>query len=345
MKLLILSDLHAEFETFEVPKGLHYDVAVLAGDIVAPGRVVARWLRDQARFADKPVVQIAGNHEYYDSVLDQEQAEMRRQAMEQGVHFLDCDEVVIAGVRFLGCTLWTDFRLRIDNPGFAGQPVRLLSDRYRSMTESSRYLADYTAIRVDDPHTSNSRGSRRLLPMDTLLIHRRHRSWLRRKLAEPFSGPTVVVTHHAPDRKSLAPRFAEDWSSGGVVSEMPPVFFNVPILWVHGHTHDSFDYQVNGCRVVCNPRGYPDWHGEFENKRFDPRLVVEVRTSADPLIGLDQHEDLRILAAQVFGADAQNWLNKPHLCLDGQTPAEFAAAGGLEKVRSILDSIQHGGVA
>src|SRR5690349_2853057 len=105
MKLLILSDLHAEFETFDVPKGLDYDVAILAGDIVAPGRVVARWLRDPTRLADKPVVQIAGNHEYYESVLDVERAEMRRQANAQGIHFLDCDEVVISGVRFLGCTL------------------------------------------------------------------------------------------------------------------------------------------------------------------------------------------------------------------------------------------------
>ena len=277
MKLLILSDLHAEFETFKVAKDLDYDVAVLAGDIVAPGRVAARWLRNPARFGNKPIVQIAGNHEYYESVLDQELLEMRRQAKEHDIQFLDCDEVVIAGVRFLGCTLWTDFRLRIDNPGFAGQPVRLLSDRDRSMTECSRCLADYSAIRIDDPLTSNSRGTRRLVPMDTLQIHRRHRSWLRKKLAEPFDGPTVVVTHHAPHRKSLAPRFAEDWASGGFVNEMLPEFFEVPSLWIHGHTHDSFDYLVDSCRVVCNPRGYlMNQHGEFENKDFNPGLVVDL---------------------------------------------------------------------
>ena len=65
------------------PRGaerLDYDVAVLAGDIVAPGRLAARWLRDPARFGDKPIVQIAGNHEYYEAVINQELAEMRRQA-------------------------------------------------------------------------------------------------------------------------------------------------------------------------------------------------------------------------------------------------------------------------
>ena len=149
-KLLILSDLHAEFETFEVPKGLDYDVAILAGDIVAPGRVVARWLRSPARFGDKPVVQIAGNHEYYESVLDQEEAEMRRQAKEQRIHFLNCDEVVVAGVRFLGCTLWTDFALRIDIPALRDSQSTAVGPEPLD-DECARYLADYSAIRVDDP--------------------------------------------------------------------------------------------------------------------------------------------------------------------------------------------------
>ena len=46
-------------------------------------------------------------------------------------------------------------------------------------------------------------------------------------------------------------------------------------LWIHGHTHDSFDYQVQGTRVLCNPRGYAK-EGKVENALFDARLVVEV---------------------------------------------------------------------
>lgn len=269
---------------------------------------------------------------------------MRSEARDQRVHFLDCDEVVLAGVRFLGCTLWTDFRLRIDDHGFAGQPVRLLSDRYRSMAECSRNLADYAAIRVDDPHTSNSRGSRRLVPMDTLQLHRRHRSWLRAKLEEPFDGPTVVVTHHAPHRGSLAPRFTDDWASGGFVNELRPEFFRVPALWVHGHTHDSFDYKVEGCRVVCNPRGYLNWHGEFENKAFDPGLVVEVECPMNERNRPGSTaSSLLALATEVFGVDAHAWLKTPHHLLSGATPSAFAAEGGTERVRSILLAIQYGG--
>ncbi|MGJ7558532.1 metallophosphoesterase [Variovorax sp. RB3P1] len=278
MKVLVLSDLHLEFAPFEPAPELGFDVVILAGDIHSPATAALEWAAD--RFRGKPIIQIAGNHEYYQSVMDRELAELRSRARELGIRFLDCDEVVIAGVRFLGCTLWTDFRLRIDNPGFAGQPVRLLSDRQRSMTESARYLADYSAIRIDDPQTSNSRGTRRLVPTDTLAIHRRRRSWLRAKLSEPFHGPTVVVTHHAPHRNSLAPRFAGDWLSGGFVNEMTPDFFTVPSLFVHGHTHDSFNYEVGTCRVVCNPRGYLNRKGQPENKDFDPGLVVDVQSCA-----------------------------------------------------------------
>ena len=44
-------------------------------------------------------------------------------------------------------------------------------------------------------------------------------------------------------------------------------------LWVHGHMHAPADYELYGCRVVANPRGYV---GIGEDRAFDPGLVVEV---------------------------------------------------------------------
>lgn len=48
-----------------------------------------------------------------------------------------------------------------------------------------------------------------------------------------------------------------------------------PQLWMHGHTHDSFDYRIGATRVIANPRGYAR-DGVAENKSFDPGLVIEV---------------------------------------------------------------------
>jgi len=131
---------------------------------------------------------------------------------------------------------------------------------------TGRYLLD----------PGGERDHRLLTPEDTLAFHRAQRQWLATKLAEPFVGPTVVVTHHAPHRQSLAARYADDWCSGAFVSELPEEFFKVPVLWVHGHTHTSFDYRVSNCRVLSNPRGYLSASWPPENEQFDPTLVVDV---------------------------------------------------------------------
>jgi len=276
MKVLILSDLHLEFAPFEPVPNLEFDVVVLAGDIHSPAKRAVQWAAD--RFRGKPVIYLLGNHEYFDSRLDTTLAEARRDAEDSNVHLLDGDELVVDGVRFLGATLWTDFALAIETPE---GPV---SDVRRAMKMATNLLNDYALIRTVDesaePDTWRDKQGRKLQAADTLQIHQAQRAWLRDRLSEPFAGPTVVVTHHAPHRGSLAQRYADDWASGAFVTELPETFFDVPVLWVHGHTHQSFDYRVRSCRVVCNPRGYVNWSGRIENKAFDPGLVIDVQLLA-----------------------------------------------------------------
>jgi hypothetical protein len=111
--------------------------------------------------------------------------------------------------------------------------------------------------------------------------HRSARQWLLAALAEPWAGRTVVVTHHAPHRGSLAACFERSGLSPAFVNDLPAACFDGVALWVHGHTHDSFDYLVprpggGTCRVVCNPRGYVRWDGQQENRGFDPGCGVVV---------------------------------------------------------------------
>lgn len=276
MKLLILSDLHLEFAPFEPAADLVFDVAILAGDIHSPAKSSIQWAME--RFPDKPVVYVPGNHEYYDDHLDTTLAEARSATEGSHVHLLDGDELVIEGVRFLGATLWTDFALAIE------APEGRVSDVRWAMKQATSVLNDYALIHTFDetaePGSLQHQRGRKLQATDTLRIHQAQRAWLQAKLAEPFDGRTVVVTHHAPHRGSLSAQYADDWVSGAFVSELPDDFFEVPVLWVHGHTHQSFDYGVHACRVVCNPRGYVSrMSGRIENQAFDPGLVVEVPTS------------------------------------------------------------------
>ncbi len=259
MRILILSDLHHElwkqFAPRINPSVSQPDVVVLAGDINT-GAKAAEWAAQT--FPHVPVLYVHGNHEAYGKNLEDVQADIAEacQATEN-VHFLNCSEHVIGQVRFLGTTLWTDFRLFGDDT------------RQAAMRESESVMADYKRIRL------TKHGYRKLRPGDTAQFHSIQKSWLKNKLAEPFAGLTVVVTHMAPSVMSVADRFATDPVSAAYASRLEDMASHAD-LWIHGHTHDSFDYQIGKCRVVCNPCGYMTRGGGIENANFDPNFVVQL---------------------------------------------------------------------
>jgi Icc-related predicted phosphoesterase len=253
MKLHILSDLHLSVSGMVHPI-TDADVVVLAGDIARPRDAVA-W----ALGFDKPVLYVPGNHEFYGGSLDATVADLKSLSRGSHVQVLDDDELVLGGVRFLGSTLWTDMRLYGD--GAAGDAALLAAQRM---------MRDFARIRVSDSSDAL------FTPADAQARHARHRGWLERRLAAPHAGATVVITHHAPSPRSIAARFAGSPLNACFVSDAETLLGGERVpLWVHGHTHDSFDYRLHGTRVLCNPRGYAR-NGVNENARFDPALVVEV---------------------------------------------------------------------
>ncbi|NDP63076.1 metallophosphoesterase [Polaromonas sp.] len=278
MKILVLSDLHLELGiSLTLPPRLTldaYDVVILAGDIHSPGHKAVHWAQRGSTFGGKPVVLVPGNHEFYGRLIPTELAQMKQAAAGSNVHLLDRDGVVIDGVRFLGCTLWTDFQLPVRQP--SGQSE---VDVGRALLEANRCMNDFRLIEVLSPSMNRLRfheQTRQLQAADALAMHWIDRDWLRRQLAQPFEGLTVVVTHHAPSIGSVAERYGADWLTPAFVSHLPDEFFAVPSLWVHGHTHSRFDYRRGQCRVVSNPRGYRRRDSSFENPFFDPALVIEV---------------------------------------------------------------------
>jgi predicted phosphodiesterase len=253
MKLNILSDLHLRFEAFERPMN-DADVVVLAGDIARP-REAASW----ALGFSKPVLYVAGNHEFYGSSIDGAAAELERLCRGTRVHVLNDREAVIDGVRFLGSTLWTDFEL-------FGVGER----KAAAMAEAKRLLRDFSRIALRE-----STGAV-FTPEDSTVLFKRHADWLASRLATPHDGPTVVITHHAPSPRSIHPRFAGSLLNACFVSDLESLLgADRAPLWIHGHTHDSFDYEVKGTRVVCNPHGYTR-SGVNENPHFDPNFTIEV---------------------------------------------------------------------
>ncbi|MBA3477254.1 MAG: metallophosphoesterase [Lautropia sp.] len=264
MRVALLSDLHLEFEPFTPPEELRLaDLVILAGDI-HNGVEALHWARRS--FPAQPIVQIAGNHEFFGACWQTLLAELRQVARSLDIAFLENDSVVIGGVQFLGATLWTDFELL----SAAGRPVRLNADDAKALMQ--RRMIDYSLIRWQPGGRPEERVFR---PDDSVGLHLRSRDWLTRELAQPYDGPRVVITHHLPSWRSVAPAFARAPSNAAFASDLDELFGPVE-LWVHGHTHNSFNYLAGTTRVLANPRGYPMEEGGFENPLFKPALLVEV---------------------------------------------------------------------
>lgn len=277
MKLLILSDLHLEFgPTLQLAADVHFDMVVLAGDILSPGKKAVQWASRDSTFGGKPVLLVPGNHEYYGRDLHAELQQMRSAAVNSNVHVLSRDVVTISGVRFIGCTLWTDFQLAIKQTDGSEE-----ANVEQALRAAALGLNDFRCIELQATMHSQHRERplRRLLRAeDTLAMHWIDRDWLRRTLSVPHAGQSVVITHHAPSRASVAPRYASDWLTPAFVSDLPDSFFEEPALWIHGHTHTQFDYRRGNCRVLSNPRGYPMTDGSTENPDFNAGLVIDFPT-------------------------------------------------------------------
>src|SRR5690606_35226446 len=108
MKLALLSDLHLSVQPMAQPP-TDADVVVLAGGLLRPAGAM-EW----ARQFTQPVLFVAGNHEFYGSDLVSTLHDLREHAKGSTVRVLECDEWQHAGVRFLGCTLWSDYRFYAD---------------------------------------------------------------------------------------------------------------------------------------------------------------------------------------------------------------------------------------
>jgi Icc-related predicted phosphoesterase len=250
MKVQVLSDLHIEFEEFDIEHN-DSDVVILAGDIHVKEKGVL-WALENIK--DKPVLYILGNHEFYGKAYPKLVTSLKEIAEGTNVKVLEKDTVTLDGVNFMGCTLWTDFEL--------------FGDSRLSGYQCQQVMTDFKKIRVSPKYS-------KLRSIDVASIHRQSLDWLKEQL-EAYRGMTnVVITHHGPSALSLPGGKEGGVASAAYVSNLESVISRyTPNVWVHGHLHNSSEYKIGNCQVICNPRGYPD----EQNPDFKKEFIVEVNS-------------------------------------------------------------------
>lgn len=242
MRINYFSDVHLEFGEQDLPKN-DADIVVAAGDIGVFDQGV-----DWLKAVDKPVIYVAGNHEFYNSEYNKVLKVLRKRCADSNIIFLEKDQVVIHGVRFLGCTLWAD--LYIEGEDKAEAIGKSLNDFRRiDMKTEAFNQKHFTAL------------------------HHESKAWLEAELVKPFEGKTVVVTHHAPTEWSWI-ETPNALKKMAYCNDLKPLFHEYEIaVWFHGHVHNMGDYRIADARILSNTRGYV---GRRLVPGFDINKVVEI---------------------------------------------------------------------
>lgn len=277
MHIQLLSDLHLEENSaFQPQRAPGADVLVLAGDIGSyQGGSALSALGDEdfglGRFADwpVPVIVVPGNHEYDALDFDATHARLRATCERLGLIWLERETIVLHGVRFVGTTLWADFDALAPR-GSTASLADQLQARHKAFRAADYYLRIAATTRGGAPFLAEQIREHALVCQ----------AWLRAALAEPFDGPTVVVTHFAPSLRSADPRYGLRPGTAGFCNALDDLLPQAD-LWLHGHLHCAIDWRDDSgrCRVVANPLGYEK---KGEQAAFVPQLAIALERAPAP---------------------------------------------------------------
>ena len=257
MKIQVLSDLHLEHSGPVPEHRPEADVIVVAGDLAPYTKGLVAKLSEF--WASAPhIVYVLGNHEFYGAEIDDARARLAAECADVGIHLLDPGTVRIEDTRFIGATLWTDLELygKSDETGAHRRLRRGISDFAGAIRHHGRGFSTRESVR--------RHWAARLFIEEALE---------RAKLA---GDRAVVITHHAPSRRSIRRWFQDDPLNPAFASDLDRLIERYqPALWVHGHMHDPVDERLGKTRLVANPAGYA-----HERKRgFNPALCIDLEAT------------------------------------------------------------------
>lgn len=259
-KFVLWSDLHLEFkQEFVLPEfEEEVDVFILAGDIHTKIRSV-KFAESVFEKYGKPVLLLAGNHEYYGSSLIDVDRKIKEAISKTSadIRFLNPGVAHVGDTRFIGGTLWTDFNL-FGNPS-------------KGMDVADSVMNDYKRIRL------GGGAYRPIRPSDTLSLHRTHLAFFKQEIEKDFDGKTVIVSHHAPSLNSVSSEHHGEYVSSAYASDLSEFVEQFsPDMWLHGHTHTAKDYVLGKTVVTSNCRGYPEEKNSFDPVKIYDTNAIEV---------------------------------------------------------------------
>ena len=289
MKIALASDIHLEFGPITLANTQGADVLILAGDICVAKHFVdgkptylQHLAREYRQFFDHVtkefphIVYILGNHEHYSGDIAKTYAILKEHLDYSNLHILEKETWTHQGHTFVCGTLWTDMD---DSNSLTMSYCQDAMNDFREVRNSNRMVVRRVPLYMENllytddgkngsKYIKDEKGNlvpngvkfkeepSRWSPEDSVEDHSKMMAYIDHATREP--GSYVVVGHHCPSEQSVAKCYKGNLLNGAFRSRLDDFILARPQirLWLHGHTHHNFDYEIGSTRVVCNPRGY-----------------------------------------------------------------------------------------
>lgn len=252
MKIRLLSDLHMEGYKYYY-EWAGEDALILAGDIHNRNR--HHELLDQIP-PNVTILFVAGNHEYYHGNFQEVNNYLKELEVKyHNFEFLDNRGIGFDGLEFFGGTMFTDF-------GLYGETERWFAEH-----AAQRGINDFGAITTYDHNNELWDWNIKDHKAEHAKFVRELQAW--KKATE--GKRRIVITHFMPTEKGNDPRFANSMLNPYFTENMYPYMAGIE-YWFCGHGHATRDVDIDGTRVIMNPRGY----GHENEGYFNPNFILEI---------------------------------------------------------------------
>ena len=247
MKIAVASDLHTEWNTFDIAS-CDAELVFLVGDIGSGTDGVEWTIQQFNKFNNtKMVILIPGNHDFYGCNDVYEQLDtMKKIAEGTKVHILYNEFIDYKTYRILGSTLWSDFKLH------GNQTLGMINSiAFKPGSNNSRHsIADFDKI--------GWKNSGNITAEIMVEENKKAVDFIFDNLNNEMTN--VVLTHFPPAaiisyRNSIynpddpaAPYFTNTLDNNIGYSDIK--------FWFYGHNHDSNRYEIAETTLIGWMKGY-----------------------------------------------------------------------------------------
>lgn len=240
------------------------DVLIIAGDISHSNIQTTHFLIELKKYY-KEILVVHGNHDMYllsNSMISDYKAQSENRVLELkdicnelSVIYLDGQVHETNGVRFGGTCSWYDL------------PTDLHISRWKQRMNDSRKIYNGYAVQSYGMYMSHSQPSTN---WDTQSYYLKQKEKL---ISIAENKCDVFITHVALQE------VPDEYMNPSYIGNLDNIFYytdNLNIvkdstakIHIHGHTHQTLDYEKDGIRIICNPLGYPGDSIKFKMKQFE----------------------------------------------------------------------------